>query len=91
MSHTCHATACGVPIPPTMWGCKRHWFMVPIAIRNAIWKAYRPGQCDDKRPSRAYCEAARAAVIAVATKENRTPDTTLYDFFLSHPELLGER
>lgn len=82
MSHTCHATACTANVPPTMWGCRRHWFMVPKAIRDRIWATYRVGQCDDKRPSRTYCEAARDAVIAVAKTEGIEPDTKLYDFFL---------
>lgn len=29
MAHTCHATNCTTPVPPTMWGCRKHWFMVP--------------------------------------------------------------
>lgn len=82
MLHRCHATGCTVVVPPTMWGCKRHWFMVPREIRNRIWKTYRVGQCDDFNPSRDYLLAAKAAVIAVAEKENIKPDTTLYDYFL---------
>lgn len=83
MAHTCHATGCNAHVPPEMWGCRRHWYMVPKAIRERIWATYRPGQCDDMDPSDAYCNAARDAVIAVATKEGREPDTQLYDFFLS--------
>lgn len=82
MAHICHATGCRVSVPPEMWGCKRHWFMVPVAVRNRIWATYRPGQCDDMRPSREYCLAARMAVEAVALKEDLKPDTTLYDVFL---------
>lgn len=33
-------------------------------------------------PSREYCEAAKAAVVAVAVKERLEPNTQLYDFFL---------
>lgn len=83
MSHTCHATGCDARVPPAMWGCRRHWYMVPKPIRDRIWATYRVGQCDDKNPSDAYCIAARDAVIAVATKEGITPDTKLYDFFLA--------
>jgi len=56
--------------------------MVPKAIRTRIWAAYRPGQCDDMNPSRAYCLAARDAVLAVAAQEGREPDVRLYDAFL---------
>ena len=83
MSHLCHATGCTVAVPPTMWGCHRHWFMVPKPIRDRIWATYRPGQCDDWQPSAAYCQAARDAVIAVAKKEGKNPDTKLYDCFLA--------
>lgn len=82
MSHRCHATGCVANVDPIKWGCLRHWKMVPRAIQKRIWKAYRPGQCDDKRPSREYLEAARAATIAVAHFESVEPDTALYDFML---------
>ena len=83
MAHTCHATGCKKTVSPTMWGCLRHWRMVPREIQNRIWQNYRHGQCDDKRPSKEYLLAARDAVIAVARKEGLKPDTTLYDFFLA--------
>lgn len=82
MAHTCHMTSCKKNVPPEMFACKRHWYMVPKPIRDQIWQTYRVGQCDDKNPSQAYCVAARAAVIVVAKKEGLEPDTKLYDFFL---------
>lgn len=42
-----------------MWGCSKHWFTLPLRLRNAIWRAYRPGQEDDKRPSGEYLAIAR--------------------------------
>jgi len=81
MSHYCHITGCTIPTPPEIFACKRHWFMVPKLIRDRIWAAYRNGQCDDWKPSAEYCQAARDAVIAVAKKEGKTPDTALYDIF----------
>lgn len=51
--------------------CSRHWFMVPMALRAAVWRTYRPGQCDDKRPSEAWHRAADDAIDAVARKEGR--------------------
>jgi hypothetical protein len=86
VSHRCHATGCVMPVPAVMFMCKPHWphwFRVPKAMRDRIWKTYREGQCDDMRPSGAYCEAAKAAVIAVAEKEGKPPDTALYDLFLA--------
>jgi hypothetical protein len=66
--------------------CRRHWFTVPQTLRNRVWATYRNGQCDDRNPSAAYCEAAKAAVITVAKVEgrevdDRTPEVALYDMF----------
>lgn len=83
MTHTCHATDCTTAVPPEMWGCKKHWFMVPKALRDAIWRTYRVGQCDDLNPSREYLTVARAAVVSVAKSEGIRADTTLYDHFLA--------
>lgn len=80
--HRCHATACQKITPPSMWGCRRHWFMVRREIRNRIYANYRPGQENDWKPSRAYLLAARDAVLEVAAKESLEPDTSLYDAFL---------
>ena len=90
MGHTCHATGCTVAVPPEMWGCRRHWFMVPKAIRDRIWQTYRAGQCDDMNPDNAYLNAAKEAVIAVAKREGREPDTQVYDMFLKSREAYGE-
>ena len=81
-SHGCHATACRVAVQPEMLMCRRHWFTVPKAIRDRVWATYRSGQCDDMNPSAEYCEAAKAAVVAVAIREGRVPDTALYDLIL---------
>ena len=91
MSHHCHATGCNVPVPPEMWGCRKHWFMVPKSIRDRIWATYRQGQCDDMNPGDSYLQAARDAVIAVAKKEGKEPDTKIYDMFIkSRAEYGGE-
>jgi len=81
MAHHCHMTNCNVSVPPEMFACRRHWFMVPKPLRDAIWRTYRDGQCDTLDPSSEYCQAARAAVIAVAKREGIEPDTSLYDVF----------
>lgn len=61
MPHTCHWPNCRVEVPPKLWGCRRHWFMLPKAIRDRIWATYRPGQEITKDPSGEYIEAALAA------------------------------
>ena len=79
MSHTCHATNCEVPVPPTMFMCKQHWFMLPKNMRDAIWDTYRIGQCDDWDISHAYANAARAAVRLIAQREDVEADVAIYD------------
>lgn len=83
MAHRCHATGCLIRVPPEMFTCRPHWFTLPKALRDAIWRAYRRGQCDDMSPSREYCEAAKAAVVYLAEHEGLTPETRLYDLFLA--------
>lgn len=57
--HHCHWTGCTQSVPPAMWGCKRHWFALPLRLRARIWRAYRPGQEITKDPSPEYVEVAR--------------------------------
>lgn len=51
--------------------CFAHWKMVPKALQDDVWKHYRAGQCDDKKPSEAWHKAANAAIAYVARKEKR--------------------
>lgn len=57
--HACHWPGCERQVPPAMWGCKTHWYKLPLPLRTKVWNAYRPGQESDGRPSRAYIEVAR--------------------------------
>lgn len=59
MKHMCHWPGCPTPVPPAMWGCKKHWFMLPKKLRDYIWETYVPGQEITKTPSLAYLDAAR--------------------------------
>lgn len=69
--HTCHALGCETPVPPRMWGCKRHWFAVPAWLRARVWATYVSGQEIRKDPSPAYVVASEAAIAAVAVVEGR--------------------
>lgn len=60
MTHTCHWPDCKVVVPPKLWGCKKHWFRLPLKLRNEIWRTYRPGQEITKDPSSEYLAAAQA-------------------------------
>ncbi|MGI9507139.1 MAG: hypothetical protein ACR2RE_29205 [Geminicoccaceae bacterium] len=70
IEHTCHAIGCEKAVPPKMFMCKYHWFMLPKSLRNEIWKAYRPGQEIDKTPSEDYLMAAKEAIIWLSKKES---------------------
>ena len=74
--HRCHAVECTVPVKPEMLMCAKHWRKVPRQLQRAVWKAYRVGQCDDKRPSRDWLAAADAAIKAVARAEGLLREET---------------
>lgn len=76
MTHTCHARGCKTPVKPELLMCLRHWRMVPPKLQRAVWSTYRPGQCDDKRPSREWHDAASAAIGYVALREGRKAQVT---------------
>ena len=69
MKHHCHARGCQIVVPPEMLMCRAHWARVPRKIQQAVWRNYRPGQCNDREPSEAWHVAADAAIGAVAAKE----------------------
>lgn len=58
-NHHCHWPGCEKKVPPSMWGCKHHWGLLPLFLRNKIWAAYRPGQEISKTPSRDYVSVAQ--------------------------------
>jgi hypothetical protein len=57
-NHHCHWTGCTKQVPPAMWGCRKHWFMLPRVLRAKIWRTYKSGQEIDGTPSREYVEAS---------------------------------
>jgi hypothetical protein len=69
--HLCHARDCDKAVVPERLMCGRHWKLVPAPLQRAVWGAYRPGQCTDKHPSRAWLQAADAAIGFVAGLEGR--------------------
>ena len=66
--HRCHWPGCAQQVPPAMWGCRAHWFRIPLALRNQIWRTYRPGQEIALTPSPAYIAAAQAVQDWIATQ-----------------------
>ncbi len=68
--HICHARNCEVSVPPKLFMCKKHWYMVPFSYRKLIWALYRPGQEVDKVPAKRYLEVVSEAINIVAKKES---------------------
>lgn len=67
--HTCHAFKCESWVPPKMFMCKKHWYMVPKALRNLVWRFYEPGQEIRMDLSPEYLETVAEAIRVVAKKE----------------------
>jgi len=68
-AHTCHAHGCTKHVSPELLMCRRHWKLVPKALKKAVFRHYRPGQEIHKRPSDDYLVAAANAINAVAEIE----------------------
>lgn len=58
--HHCHWPGCEKKVPPAMWGCSRHWYLIPANLRRRIWATFVPGQEISKTPSPEYVKAAMA-------------------------------
>lgn len=57
--HKCPWPLCAARVDADLWGCKRHWYLLPPALRRALWEAYVPGQ-SMATASAAYLAAASA-------------------------------
>ena len=57
--HHCHWPGCDKQVPPAMWGCGKHWFALPAALRSKVWATYKPGQEVAGTPSAAYVAVAK--------------------------------
>lgn len=71
--HHCHWPGCARVVPPAMWGCKPHWYQLPQALRDRIWRAYKPGQEISKTPSSEYIAAAREVQAWIEQQVSRPP------------------
>lgn len=69
--HRCHWPGCTEQVPSAMWGCRKHWYMLPKYIRQEIWRAYQAGQEETIAPSAKYIDAARAAQDWITQNYNR--------------------
>lgn len=74
--HACPWPGCDKTVPARMWGCGIHWSRLPLALREALWCQYRPGQEGDGVFSDGYVRAARAIDewIAIRVAEMEAED-----------------
>ena len=91
MRHTCHAHDCGKAVPARMFMCREHWYQLRKPMRDAIWREYRPGQENDKRPSARYMAVQRRAVGEVAFKPNDEEAVRVAAPYLVEAELWRRR
>lgn len=76
--HTCHWPGCNKRVKPALWGCPKHWYTLPARLRALIWRTYRAGQEDDKRPSGEYLDAAHQVQEWISEFEQRRLDGELF-------------
>jgi hypothetical protein len=78
----CAARDCELVIKPGMLMCRRHWFMVPKAVRDTVWATWRSGD------GTAWLVASNAAIEAVFRLENSVQ--VIYSCTLpTHPQRGG--
>jgi hypothetical protein len=70
--HECHWPGCTQQVPPAMWGCRDHWYRLPKAIRDRIWRTFQPGQEMSLTPSADYLAAAKEAQAWIAQQQTPT-------------------
>lgn len=72
MSHHCHAEGCTVLTAPRLFMCPRHWAMVPKAMQNEVWAAFKACPTREARlRSRRYLTACANAVDHILGAEGR--------------------
>lgn len=69
MSHHCHAAGCNQEVPPRMFACRAHWYLLPESLRRAIWREYNEGQEVSKTPTASYMAVQQCAVAWLAHRE----------------------
>lgn len=63
--------------------------MVPQPSKDAVLNHYRPGQCNDMRPSREWIDAAKLAVAQVAAAEGKPMSRHQRGLIAAAPKLAG--
>lgn len=59
--HNCHWIDCTTIVPPSLWGCTKHFLLLPKPIRDELQRTYSPEDEEKHRPSPEYLKALAAA------------------------------
>lgn len=73
MTHKCPAAGCPGEVRTEMLMCRTHWYMVPQAIRAAVWNAWQDGA---GAGTAQHAAAITAAIRSVNEKLARARDVT---------------
>lgn len=61
-THVCPAAPCAEQISADQLMCRAHWYMLPAAIRTAVWVAWQDGAGAGTRQHQAAIAAAIRSV-----------------------------
>lgn len=72
MVHVCHAKGCDVSVAPHFLMCHPHWKLVPSHLQQLIEQTHRPGQENDKNPTKTWMKYARQAILYIVELEKES-------------------
>lgn len=68
--HLCHAHGCERAVRPSLLFCLPHWRGLRVEMQRRVWREYRAGQENDKRPSLRYLAVQRFAIAEVLHRDD---------------------
>ena len=89
--HHCHAHGCEVEVAPKMFMCRKHWYRLRRAVRDAVWAEYTPGQERTKKPSLRYLAVQQLAIGEVAFRPHDEQARVIAAEYFERSEQLRRR
>lgn len=89
--HYCHAHGCIIEVAPKMFMCRKHWYMVPRKLRDAIWAEYKTGQERTKTPTLRYLAVQQRAIGEVAFRPNDEAAAAIAAPFILNAEAFRQK
>jgi hypothetical protein len=72
MSHRCRWPNCQTEVQIALWGCRSHWFMLPLFLRQKICAVYQFRDGDTDHPE--YVAANRRVQQWIESHCQRHPE-----------------